>query len=68
MEGKKDDTKIFTWFNTMVYVDNIDLIDNIFIIGDVYNIFLNDYNVLWGILFIHKTTNTTLQSNQYKIP
>ncbi len=46
MEGKKDDTKIFTWFNTMVYVHNIDLIDDIFIIGDVYNIFLNDYNVL----------------------
>lgn len=35
MEGKKEDTKIFTWFSTMVYVYNIDLIDNIFIIGDV---------------------------------
>ena len=29
---------------------------------------LNDYNVLWGVLFIHRTTNTTLLSNLYGIP
>ena len=31
-------------------------------------IFLDEYNMLWGVLFIHRTTTTTLISNLCKIP
>ena len=36
--------------------------------SQVCTIFLDDYNVLWGVLFIHKTTNTTIMSIQRGIP
>ena len=32
------------------------------------NCILDDYNMLWGVLFIHRTTNTTLLSNRCGIP
>ena len=41
--------------------------DYIFIIFSLYDI-LDDYNVLLGVLFIYRTTNTTLISNLCGIP
>ena len=60
--GKDGEGSVSLGSVMQAYVYRVKPIDYIFI-NSLYIIFFYNYNVLWNVLFIHKTTNTNLIFN-----
>ena len=57
-----------TWFGIMAYIHKQKSYWLHLYYMFVCTIFLDDYNVLWDVLFLDRTTKTTLTSMQCEIP